>query len=308
MPQGGDVWFGNAFAASDEKNYGPWLALHETGHAMGLKHPFENGGGGKVSEKFDTFFYTVMAYAAAHSSLGDLTPDFFPTTPMYLDILAAQALYGRNLKHNSGSTKYTFFEGHKYFQTIDDAGGSDTITYVGQSSCVIDLRPGKFSTLSDPITLGADKTTRSTVCIGPNTTIEKAIGGSGNDKIVGNAANNTLDGRAGSDVLYGGAGKDSFMFRTMVAGDVDRLPDFNVKDDTIMLENGLFTALTRTGKLSSSFFKVGSAASDADDHIIYNKATGELSYDPDGSGAEQAFVFAKLAAGLKLTSADFVVI
>ena len=57
-----------------------------------------------------------------------------------------------------------------------------------------DLRPGKFSTLSAPITFEDDTTTRSTVCIGPNTIIETAIGGSGSDTLIGNSADNILKG------------------------------------------------------------------------------------------------------------------
>ena len=55
-------------------------------------------------------------------------------------------------------------------------------------------------------------------------------------------------------------------------------------------------------------FKIGSAATDIDDRIIYNSATGALSYDTNGSIAGGNTLFAKLDKGLALTNAEFLVI
>jgi serralysin len=38
---GGDIWIGKAQAAAEWSHYRPGLILHETLHALGLKHPFE---------------------------------------------------------------------------------------------------------------------------------------------------------------------------------------------------------------------------------------------------------------------------
>jgi hypothetical protein len=141
------------------------------------------------------------------------------------------------------------------------------------------LREGKLSTLSAPIAWGMDKYLTDTVSIGPKSVIEKAIGGDGNDVLTGNDAKNTLQGGLGndrlgggrgddrlygewgSDVLTGGSGKDAFVFNTDPSnGDIDRITDFSVKDDTIWLSQSVFAALPRKGALASSFFKVGSAA------------------------------------------------
>jgi serralysin len=54
-------------------------------------------------------------------------------------------------------------------------------------------------------------------------------------------------------------------------------------------------------------FLVGGAAADADDRIVYNSATGQLSFDADGDGAGAAILFATLAPGLALTNNDFIV-
>ena len=51
----------------------------------------------------------------------------------------------------------------------------------------------------------------------------------------------------------------------------------------------------------------GAAAHDGDDRIVYNSATGNLFFDPDGNGPAAAVRFAHLAAGLALSSGDFLV-
>jgi hypothetical protein len=39
------------------------------------------------------------------------------------------------------------------------------------------------------------------------------------------------------------------------------------------------------GGLSPAFFRAGAAALDANDHIIYNKASGYVDYDSNGNAA-----------------------
>jgi Ca2+-binding RTX toxin-like protein len=53
---------------------------------------------------------------------------------------------------------------------------------------------------------------------------------------------------------------------------------------------------------------VGSKAGDASDRVIYDKSTGALWYDADGSGGAAQMQIAKLAKGLAITAADFFVI
>jgi Ca2+-binding RTX toxin-like protein len=49
-------------------------------------------------------------------------------------------------------------------------------------------------------------------------------------------------------------------------------------------------------------------AVDSDDYIVYNSATGTLSYDADGNGAGVAIAFATLTGHPAITATDFVVI
>ena len=126
---------------------------------------------------------------------------------MYYDLLAIQKLYGRNDQHNAGNNTYTFTEGRRYFETIDDAAGIDKIVYSGELKVSIDLNQGRFSTLSAPIYFD-NGSTRATVAIGPESVIENAMGGSGSDRLYGNQSSNVLIGRAGKDVLSGASGND----------------------------------------------------------------------------------------------------
>jgi|CXWL01.1.fsa_nt_gi Ca2+-binding RTX toxin-like protein len=132
------------------------------------------------------------------------------------------------------------------------------------------------------------------------------IGNTAANQLDGGSGNDTLDGGLGSNVLTGGTGNDSFRFTT--TGHVDTITDYNVINDTIRLENAVFTALTTTGTLAGNNFKIGAAA-DVDDFIIYNNVTGVLSYDADGNtlGGVAAVQIAKLTGGLAMTNADIVV-
>ena len=143
------------------------------------------------------------------------------------------------------------------------------------------------------------------------------IGASGGDVILGNNGNDTLNGKAGHDrlaggngrdTLTGGAGNDSFVFSSALTANVDKITDFTPIDDTIKLENDIFTKLTAAGALNADSFVIGTAAADSNDYLIYNAATGALLYDSDGSGADAAMQIAALGIHLALTNADFVVI
>ncbi|NIX75887.1 calcium-binding protein [Microvirga terricola] len=146
------------------------------------------------------------------------------------------------------------------------------------------------------------------------------VGGGGNDTLNGGSGNDKLYGGYGNDWLTGGAGKDIFVFdaklgtsKTDRKVNFDKIIDFNVKDDSIYLDNKVFTKLgkgsvARPGKLNKDFFTIGDKAKDADDFLIYNNKTGVLLYDKDGSGAGEAVEIAQLAKKLKLTDKDFFVI
>ena len=178
----------------------------------------------------------------------------------------------------------------------------------------------------------------SRVNVNLNLTTAQATGGSGTDTILnvenlygsaygdtlrGNASGNQLYGAAGNDILNGmggndtlngGAGLDTFVFNTALSamGNKDTITDFNVTDDTIQLENAIFTKLTTLGALATANFCANATgiATDSNDFICYNTTTGALSYDADGSGAGASVAFAVLGTTVHpmLTAADFVIV
>ena len=140
----------------------------------------------------------------------------------------------------------------------------------------------------------------------------EALNGAGNslnNEIFGNAGNNRLAGWAGNDTLTGGAGLDTFIFNTALnaATNVDTITDFSVADDTIRLDDAIFTAIGPVGTLAAAAFTIGAAATTAAHRIVYNSATGALIYDSNGSAAGGATQFAILDTGLALTNADFLI-
>lgn len=136
------------------------------------------------------------------------------------------------------------------------------------------------------------------------------IGNSSSNVLSGLSGNDTLIGGLGNDTLNGGAGLDVFRFDTALnsATNKDTITGFVAADDAIQLENAVFTALTITGTLAAGMFNTGTAATQLDDRIIYNTATGALLYDADGTGAIAAIQFAALTTHPVISAADFVVI
>lgn len=135
------------------------------------------------------------------------------------------------------------------------------------------------------------------------------LGNDGNNLLWGGGGRDLLDGRGGSDTLTGAAGADTFRFSTPPGAiDADRLTDFQHGEDRIALDDAAFAAIGPVGALSTAAFRAGSAAADTDDRIVYDRATGLLYYDADGSGAGDSLLFATVVAGTTITAADFVVV
>ncbi len=147
------------------------------------------------------------------------------------------------------------------------------------------------------------------------TTSISLTGTTRNNTIYGNSGANKINGGYGNDILKGGLGKDAFIFNTKLSSksNLDRIKDFNVKDDSVYLDKAIFKKLgsgsmSSPKKLSSSFFTVGDKAKDGNDYVIYNKSTGVLSYDADGSGSGGSVAVAKLSKNLAMTSSDIYII
>lgn len=205
-PVGGDIWFNTNQPISSGNDYsvggnGYQTVMHEIGHALGLDHPFE--GNATVIDELDQYQYSIMSYSDIPNQWDTGYSTYYPTTPMLLDVLAIQYLYGANMDYNTGDNVYRYGDDYAY-ETIWDAGGTDTIEYTGSLSTVINLNAGEFSSIGPSVKAnrGIIAQDQDNIAIAYNVTIENAIGGSGNDTIYGNTATNTV---------YGGAGDDTFV-------------------------------------------------------------------------------------------------
>ena len=135
-----------------------------------------------------------------------------------------------------------------------------------------------------------------------------------NDTLIGGTGNDTLLGGVGSDTKTGGAGLDSFRFDFTSEG-IDTITDFVVADDTIQIYGGLPDyiygfggGLTSGTTITTAQFAIGTAAANPSSRFIYNKNTGSVFFDVDGTGANAQVQLASLATGLAMTNADIFII
>ncbi|MBW7961146.1 M10 family metallopeptidase C-terminal domain-containing protein, partial [Bradyrhizobium sp. BR 10261] len=245
---GGDVWFGTQYDYTQAQlgNYYFTTALHELGHAFGLKHSQETGGVANVAvpSAHDDSEYTVMSYRSyvgASTTAGYTNEQFgYPETYMANDILALQTLYGANYTTQGGNTVYTwspttgqeFINGvgqlapgggvggsaDRIYETVWDGGGVDTYDLSNYTTnLTINLNPGASSVFSTTqlAYLGNGHYAAGNVYNAylyngdTRSLIDNATAGSGNDTIIGNAIANVLKGGGGSDTITGGGGNDT---------------------------------------------------------------------------------------------------
>jgi Ca2+-binding RTX toxin-like protein len=125
---------------------------------------------------------------------------------------------------------------------------------------------------------------------------DSLIGGGGADSLDGGAGADLLRGGTGNDILTGGGGADKFRFDSALTSNIDKITDFSAVDDTIQLDNAIFTVLTATGTLTAGKFveEASAIAHDGNDYILYDTTTGKLYYDADGNGIGAKVQFATL--------------
>ncbi|WPN59018.1 M10 family metallopeptidase C-terminal domain-containing protein [Pseudomonas sp. P9_31] len=225
-PAGGDVWIGPETnnAAPVKGTYDFMTFVHEIGHSLGLKHPFESSQSNStlISPLLDDSHYTIMSYNNAYS--------YQPTTPMLLDIIAIQKIYGANMLWQTGDNVYRWAPDQSVFETIWDAGGNDTIDASNQQAAVrLNLNEGEFSNIGKAfIDIANLELINDGLAIAFGTKIENATGSAFDDELIGNALGNVLDGGAGQDVMIGGAGNDVYV--------VDNVNDVVVETSTSLTE------------------------------------------------------------------------
>ncbi|MBW4637339.1 MAG: hypothetical protein KME05_03725 [Gloeocapsa sp. UFS-A4-WI-NPMV-4B04] len=147
------------------------------------------------------------------------------------------------------------------------------------------------------------------------------INGTGNtldNTIAGNNASNTLRGGAGVDTLTGAGGRDRFLYNTNAAFNtgalgVDRIADFSVGVDKIILDKTTFRNLTSAAggglNAASDFAKVANdfQAASSNARIVYSD--GNLFYNQNGSAAGfgSGALFATLTGDPSIGRGDFIV-
>jgi serralysin len=226
----GDIFLNVNSQANSLLTYEPgsagWFVLiHEIGHVLGLKHPHDDGGTGRPTFSqlgelsLDIDWATVMSYRDNYN--WDLR-QFDPATPMILDVICLQYLYGKNMSTNAGDTTHQLSKTN-FYVTIWDASGNDTVSAEGQILDWTIVLPSTALSSAVDTKVGFASPRYEFSLVSPQTLfwlagdIENAIGGNGNDTLTGNSAANKLLGAAGNDWLDGGGGVDVAIFSTRLA-------------------------------------------------------------------------------------------
>ena len=220
----------------DRGGYSFAVILHEFGHAHGLAHLHDNGGGsdillGVTSSQgslgiynLNQGVYSVMSYNDAWQLHPDGPSPFtiagidngWSATLSAFDIAVLQERYGVHA-FNATDTVYALTDvvDDAFYQTIWDSGGTDVISYGGAQNATIDLlaatldySPTGGGVISF-VNLPGASALRGGYTIAHNVVIENATGGSGDDTLIGNSAANVLSGNGGLDNLMGRAGNDT---------------------------------------------------------------------------------------------------
>lgn len=211
------------------------VMLHEFGHAHGLAHPHDTGGGSEVMlgvngaqgslgvYDLNQGVYTVMSYNDAWQLHPDGPSPFdaagvdngWSGTLSAFDIAALQQRYGIINAFATGNDTYLLDDANEqgtYYQTIWDTGGSDVIRYDGARAARIDLLAATidYSPTGGGVLSFVDDIWGG-YTIAEGVVIENATGGSGDDALLGNSASNVLRGNGGADVLIGRGGADTLI-------------------------------------------------------------------------------------------------
>lgn len=208
-------------------SYSDSTLVHENGHALGLKHPHDNGifGPGAPPNVMNPD-HSVMSYGSydGYSQYID-RGEYGYKGNGWADAKATKYLYGAPVNTNGGDTTFTFSS--KVIGVLTDTGGNDTF-YLGNYSNSQTVNLGTEGPDGGDINYVGASNNLSKVFINEDTVIENVVGGSGNDVIVAQdgPVDNYLYGGHGHDTLLGGGGNDA------IIGGVDLL-DPNDGNDLI---------------------------------------------------------------------------
>lgn len=272
-----------------------------------------DGGAGLDAAHYGASITFVVAdLAGTVASAGDAFGDTFANIENLLGSNFADSLYGdAGANRLNGGAGDDLLDGRAGADVLAGGAGSDRLVVDSVRDRVVELSGEGTDTVVASITYTLGIFVENLTLTG--TAALSGTGNSAGNAIIGNAGANLLDGVLGSDVLTGGDGIDQFRFTTALdgSGNVDTITDFTPGTDRIALARGIFTTLGGgVGGIAAGAFVTGSggvAAGDANDRILYDRASGELYYDPDGTGAVAQTLFARVTIDTVLTSTDFLV-